>query len=42
MHVDIGRRLFEEHHGLNGAGGRAEGAAGAKNGLGAGIDLVKS
>ncbi|KAH9949951.1 hypothetical protein B0H21DRAFT_44210 [Amylocystis lapponica] len=42
LHADIGRRLFEEHHGVNGAGTRGENAPARRSGLGAGIDLVKS
>ena len=45
LRANVGRKLFEEHHGLNsGASGRENVAAGTApaGGLGAGIDLVKS
>ncbi|PSR74687.1 hypothetical protein PHLCEN_2v9635 [Hermanssonia centrifuga] len=40
LRADVGRKLFEEHHGI-GSGGR-ENIPGHSSGLGAGIDLVKS
>lgn len=42
LRADVGRRLFEEHHGLHSSSGRSEGGAARSSGLGAGIDLVKS
>ncbi|CCM01909.1 uncharacterized protein FIBRA_03980 [Fibroporia radiculosa] len=42
MDVDIGRRLFEEHHGPNGAAGPAGNSMNTNGSLGAGIDLARS
>lgn len=47
LRADVGRRLFEEHHAalsavMGGMGNSSHGQSGSGNGLGAGIDLVKS
>lgn len=43
LRANVGRKLFEEHHGLSGgASGRENMVAAHGGGLGAGIDLVKS
>ena len=43
LRANVGRKLFEEHHGMgSGASGRENVSASSSGGLGAGIDLVKS
>ncbi|KIP03501.1 hypothetical protein PHLGIDRAFT_237431 [Phlebiopsis gigantea 11061_1 CR5-6] len=42
LRANVGRKLFEEHHGLGGGAAGRENVASPAGGLGAGIDLIKS